>query len=254
MTEKMRIDLLLVQRGLVRSREEAQGLVMAGSVLVDGVALTKPGHSVSAQASVEVTASRRFVSRGGDKLLGALEHYGLNPAGLAAVDLGASTGGFTDCLLQHGARRVYAVDVGYGQFDFSLRARPEVVVLEKTNARFLKAGDIPEPADLVVIDVSFISLDKILPAAAALLRPGGRVLALIKPQFEAGRGLVRKGVIRDPEVHRRVIESVRGFGARIGLVEQGEVCPSPLLGPKGNREFFILFSLQPAGGPQSDLP
>ncbi|MEA3340772.1 MAG: TlyA family RNA methyltransferase, partial [Chloroflexota bacterium] len=200
---KERLDVLLVKRGLAKSRSWAQRLIRAGEVRVAGQISDKPGTRVATNAEIAVQARPRFVGRGGEKLEAALARFGLDVAGMAAADVGASTGGFTDCLLQRGARRVYAIDVGYGQLAWRLRNDSRVVVMERTNARYLE--DLPEPVDLVTADVAFISLRIILPVAARWLRPDGQVVALIKPQFEAGRREVRKGgVVRDPDVHRRV--------------------------------------------------
>lgn len=237
---KKRLDLLLVERGLAPSREQAQALVMAGSVTIDGEAANKAGMSVSEDCDLAVTAPSRYVSRGGLKLERALEAFDLDVTGLVAVDVGASTGGFTDCLLQHGASRVYAVDVGYGQLDWRLRTDPRVVVIERTNIRHL--ATLPEPAGLATIDASFISLRLVLPPSARLLGPGGWIVALVKPQFEAGRGNVGKGgVVRDPEVHRDVLLrlaewcATEGFGFR-------NLAVSPIRGPAGNVEFLALVS------------
>jgi len=284
---KKRLDVLLVERGLAESRTQAQRLIRAGLVRVAGQAADKPGTQVMVSAEITLQARPRFVSRGGEKLDAALVRFGLDVAGVVAADVGASTGGFTDCLLQHGACRVYAIDVGYGQLDWRLRNDPRVVVMERTNARYL--GSLPEPVGLVTADVSFISLGLILPAAMRWLTPAppppyeegrekasghrgertpspppyeegrekasghrgertpsppprgggqGGVIALIKPQFEAGRREVGKGgVVRDPEVHRRVLEQVLGIAAALGLGLRG-LMPSPLRGPAGNIEFL----------------
>jgi 23S rRNA (cytidine1920-2'-O)/16S rRNA (cytidine1409-2'-O)-methyltransferase len=235
-SRRQRLDQALVARGLAESRARAQALVLAGAVLVDGAVVLKPGHPVLPATSLALASAPRFVSRGGDKLDHALTTFGIDPAGLVCVDIGASTGGFTDCLRQRGAARIYAVDVGYGQVHWTLRQDPRVVVLERTNIRHLDG--LPEPVDLAVIDVSFIGLALVLPVARRLLRPSGQAVALVKPQFEAGRGQVgRGGVVRDPAVHRRVLGEVvasaraAGFGVR-GLTR------SPLRGPAGNVEFL----------------
>lgn len=213
---KRRLDVLLVERGLAESRTQAQRLIRAGLVRVAGQVADKPGTQVATNAAITLQARPRFVSRGGEKLEAALVRFGLDVRGWVAADVGASTGGFTDCLLQHGARRVYAIDVGYGQLDWRLRNDPRVVVMERTNARYLES--LPEPVDLVTVDVSFISLGLILPMAVRWLKPGGRVVALIKPQFEAGRREVGKGgVVRDPQVHRRVLERVLDIAAGLDL-------------------------------------
>lgn len=240
-SRRLRLDKLLMERGLASSRRQAEALILAGKVRVEGRRAAKAGQAVSLDAKLELLESEEdhYVSRGGLKLESALESFSLEPAGLVVMDVGASTGGFTDCLLQRGARRVYAVDVGYGQLAWRLRRDPRVVAVERTNIRYLKAEQVPELVDLAVIDASFISLKKVIPRALDFLRPGGRLLALIKPQFEAGRGQVGKGgVVRAPEVHRRVVEEIQAFCRELGLEIQG-VVESPLLGPKGNREFFI---------------
>jgi len=242
---KKRLDLLLVERELAESRARAQRLIRAGLVRVAGQVADKPGTRFRVDAEVTLEAQPRFVGRGGEKLEAALTRFKLDVRGLVVADVGASTGGFTDCLLQHGARRVYAIDVGYGQLDWRLRNDARVVVMERTNARYLKS--LPESVDLVSADVSFISLRLILPAAICWFaaRPSmveqvgeGTVIALIKPQFEAGRRDVGKGgVVRDPSVHRRVLEQVLGAAGELGLGLRG-LMPSPLRGPAGNVEFL----------------
>ncbi len=238
-----RVDVALVERGLVPSREKAQRAVMAGLVKINGHPARKSSDPVKDHDEILLAETEKFVSRGGHKLEHALREFSIDPAGLTAIDLGASTGGFTDCLLQHGAAKVFAVDVGQGQLAWKLRNDPRVVVMEQTNARELTPARFPQlfvPADLIVIDCSFISLRKILPAAVALLRASGNILALIKPQFEAGKEEADKGagVITDPAIHERVIRELQGFTATLpGLVWKG-VTPSPLLGPAGNREFL----------------
>lgn len=235
---KQRLDTLLVQRELAESREQAQALIRAGGVRVADERVVQPDAKVDSAAQIEVTATRPFVSRGGIKLAEALRAFHLDPRGAVAADLGASTGGFTDCLLKAGASLVYAVDVGYGQLAYSLRQDPRVVLLERTNARY--PLPIPEPLDLVTADVSFISLTLVLPNAVPLLKPGGRIVALVKPQFEAGKGEVGKGgVVRDPAVHAVTVGKVCLWAIGTGLRVRG-IAPSPLLGPKGNREFFVL--------------
>ncbi len=231
-----RLDVLLVERNLAASRTQAQRLIRAGLVRIADQVFDKPGTQVAMDAAIEVQAPPRFASRGGEKLEAALVRFGLDVAGVIAADVGASTGGFTDCLLQRGACRVYAVDVGYGQLDWRLRGDERVVVMERTNARYLES--LPEPVDLVTADVSFISLGLILPAAVRWLRPDGQVVALIKPQFEAGRREVGKGgVVRDPDVHRAVLERVAGMAAESGFGLRG-LMVSPLRGPAGNIEFL----------------
>jgi len=242
---RLRLDQLLVERGLCESREKAQRAIMAGVVRVNGQTAHKPSDAVSESDAVELTAEEKFVSRGGHKLEHALEHFGLDVTGTTAIDLGASTGGFTDCLLQRGAAKVFAVDVGQGQFAWKLRNDPRVIVMEKTNARTLTAKKFPPPfflADVAVIDCSFISLRKILPAAIALVRPFGNLVALIKPQFEAGKAEADRGegVISDPAVHARVLKELEQFVSEMGGAMWRGVVESPLLGPAGNKEFLVL--------------
>jgi 23S rRNA (cytidine1920-2'-O)/16S rRNA (cytidine1409-2'-O)-methyltransferase len=235
---KTRLDRLLVERGLADSREKAQALIMAGEVLVDGQKASKPGHSVAPDARVEVLARPPFVSRGGRKLAAALERFRIDPAGKVCLDIGASTGGFTDALLQAGAARVHAVDVGTNQLVWSLRADPRVAVHENVNARQLAFETIGELVDLIVCDVSFISVTLILPAAVPLLRPEGQLVILIKPQFEAGRGQVGKGgIVRDPAVHRAACGRVRQAVEQFGFIT--EIMDSPILGAEGNQEFLL---------------
>ncbi|MCS7178292.1 MAG: TlyA family RNA methyltransferase [Anaerolineae bacterium] len=236
MAGRIRLDRLLVERGLAESRAEAQRWIRAGKVRVAGRVMDQPGALVTRDVPVVVAARPRFVSRGGEKLEAALVGFGVDVRGWVVADVGASTGGFTDCLLQRGAVRVYAIDVGYGQLDWRLRNDPRVVVMERTNARHLER--LPEPVHLVTVDVSFISLRLIFPRAVGWLGPQGQVIALIKPQFEAGRQDVGKGgVVRDPAVHRRVLEEVIRAAADLGLTLCG-LMVSPLLGPAGNREFL----------------
>jgi 23S rRNA (cytidine1920-2'-O)/16S rRNA (cytidine1409-2'-O)-methyltransferase len=237
----VRIDRLLVERGLVATRERARRLVMAGAVLVADRPVTKPGAEVPDDAEIRLRAADSpFVSRGGEKLAGALDAFALDVRDRVALDVGASTGGFTDCLLQRGARRVIALDVGYGQLAWKLRQDPRVVVLERTNARRLAPDVLPESPDLAVVDVSFISLATVLPAVATVLQPGGTIVALVKPQFEVGRGRVGKGgVVRDPALRAGAVASVRTVAEGLGLSVGGEA-ESVLPGPKGNREVFLL--------------
>lgn len=239
---KQRLDQLVVSLALAESREQAQRLIMAGRIRVGGHPATKPGHLYGADAPVERLEPERFVGRGGEKLEGAFQAFGLDVAGKDCLDVGASTGGFTDCLLQHGAARVVALDVGHSQLHPRLRADPRVTVVEGFNARYLTAGDLAFPPHVAVTDVSFISLALILPPMARVLLPGGVLVALIKPQFEAGREQVgRGGVVRDPAVHAAVCERVRMFGeSELGL-RCGGIVPSPLTGPKGNVEFLSLW-------------
>ncbi|PHK95103.1 TlyA family rRNA (cytidine-2'-O)-methyltransferase [Pseudoroseomonas rhizosphaerae] len=238
---KQRADVALVERGLVESRARAQALIMAGKVFSNTKRVEKPGQPVAGDTPLEVKGQEHpWVSRGGMKLSHALEHFGLDPAGRVAVDVGASTGGFTDVLLHHGAAKVYAVDVGHGQLAWKLRSDARVVVLEKTNARRLDAALIPEPPGVVVCDASFIGLATVLPAALALAAPGAWAVALIKPQFEAGPELVGKGgVVRDPAVHQAVCDRVVAWWSGLGGWKVLGVEPSPILGPEGNREFLI---------------
>lgn len=241
----MRLDQALVERGLCDSREKAKRSIMAGQVRVNGHPAKKSSDTIRETDLVELIGVEKFVSRGGHKLEHALKYFALDVAGLVAVDLGASTGGFTDCLLQSGAAKVFAVDVGQGQLAWKLRQDSRVIVMEKTNARNLSPARFPQPFqpfDLAVIDCSFISLTKILPPALGLVRAGGRVVALIKPQFEAGKAEVDKGegVITDPAVHQRVIAEVQEFVSAIDGTRWVGVTESPLLGPAGNKEFLAL--------------
>ena len=233
---KQRLDLLLVEQGLAESRQRAQRLIMAGEVSVDERIVDKPGIRVPVAAQVTVKSGLPYVSRGGFKLAAALDAFELDVRGWIGVDVGASTGGFTDCLLQRGAGRVYAIDVGYGQLAWKLQQDPRVVVMDRTNARHVE--HLPEAADLATIDVSFISLRLIIPAVTGWLRPGGSIVALIKPQFEAGREQVGKGgVVRDPRVHRAVLEDLANWAQSQGLGLTGLI-RSPITGPKGNVEFL----------------
>jgi 23S rRNA (cytidine1920-2'-O)/16S rRNA (cytidine1409-2'-O)-methyltransferase len=237
----LRLDQLLVQRGLFASREQARRAVMAGTVEVEGRRADKPGTAVAADARLAVLAPKEpFVSRAGRKLAHALDALGVEPAGRVCLDVGASTGGFTDCLLQRGAARVYAVDVGYGQLDQRLRQDPRVIVMDRINARHLPPDALPERCDLVTVDVSFISLAKVVPALLPHLAPGGLLLALIKPQFEAGRGAVGKGgILRDEAVRQEVVRRCAGALAGLGLELVG-LCDSAVPGMGGNREAFAL--------------
>jgi len=239
-SKRERLDKLLVDRGTVGSRERARRLVMAGAVRVADQVVDKPGALVAADAVIEVTADDiPYVSRGGVKLAGALDAFATRVAGRIVLDVGASTGGFTDCVLQRGARAVIAVDVGYGQFAWSLRNDPRVTLLERTNARTLEPAALPAVPELAVIDVSFISLRLVLPPVAEALAPGGDIVALVKPQFEVGKGQVGSaGVVRDPTLQAAAVSAVRACARDLGLACVGE-CESPLQGPKGNREFFL---------------
>jgi len=238
---KERLDTLLVQRGLIESKELAQRMIMAGEVRVNGQVATKAGHKHDTDVELELTARPRFVSRGGDKLEGAFAAFDLDVTGKVGLDVGASTGGFTDCLLQHGAARVIAVDVGKGQLHWKLRQDPRVFTIESFNARYMTPADLPEQPDVGVTDVSFISLKLILPPMVAVLRPGSPLVSLIKPQFEAGRENVPGGVVRDPAVHAAVVADIRAFGTgELGLTWLA--CqPSPLKGPEGNIEFLAFW-------------
>ena len=238
---KRRLDLLLVDKGLAPSRQRARALIMAGKILVNGLPAAKAGALVSADDSIELKGGDiPYVSRGGLKLEGALNEISLNITDCTCLDVGASTGGFTDCLLQNGAACVYAVDVGYGQLAWKLRQDPRVVAIERTNIRHMPLAMIPEAVDLATIDVSFISLKIVVPAVMAFLKAEAFILALIKPQFEVGKDQVGKGgVVRDPTLHNRVIKDLSSFFSGTGLGCEN-VIPSPILGPKGNREFFIL--------------
>ena len=241
--KRTRIDKLLVERGLVGSRERARRLVMSGDVWLAQQRVDKPGALVPIDAAVEVRGSDLpFVSRGGLKLDAALSHWRIDVQGRVVVDVGASTGGFTDCLLQRGARQVFAIDVGYGQLAWTLRQDPRVRLFERVNIRDFDPACLPGAVDIAVIDVAFISLRLVLPAVMRLVRPQGTILALVKPQFEVGKGEVGKGgVVRDPAQHRAVVASIREFGTALGLTCHGDV-PSPITGPKGNREFFLYFT------------
>jgi len=241
MAGRSRLDVLLVQRGLAESLEKARAVIMAGSVVMDERPALKPGILVTPDADIRVLASPQYVSRGGEKLAHALEAFALDVNGLTVVDVGASTGGFTDCLLQRGAARVYAVDVGRGLLDWRLRQNPRVVVMERVNIRHLES--LPEKGGLATIDVSFISLEKVIPPVTGLLTGGARILALVKPQFQARREEVGKGgVVRDPQVHAAVLGRFIAWcaGRRLRLLG---LTTSPLLGPAGNKEFFVLLGL-----------
>lgn len=263
---KVRLDVLLVERGLAESRAKAQALIMAGQVRVAGQTMLKPATAIPADSPLTVDSGPRFASRGGEKLEAALETFGLDVSGFVCADVGASTGGFTDCLLQHGAAKVYAIDVGKGVLHWKLRNDPRVVVMEETNARFVES--LPERVDLVTVDASFISLKILLPVikkwnTPSLLRlsPVGRgdgsegdILALIKPQFEAGKKDVSRGdgVIRDPAIHRQVLLAVLGFAQQEGLTVRGLI-KSPLLGPKGNAEFLVWLNLVSGESASADI-
>ena len=236
-----RVDQLLVDRGLAESRSRAQAIIMAGLVSTDGRRIDKPGEMVPADLPLHVKGTEHpWVSRGGLKLVAGLDRFAIDPTGLACLDVGASTGGFTDVLLNHGAARVYAVDVGHGQLAWSLRQDDRVVVLERTNARHLTRETVPDPIDLVVCDASFIGLQTVLPTPLALTAPGARLVALIKPQFEVGRGRVGKGgVVRDPALHREVCDRIEGWLAALPGWRVLGIVESPIKGPSGNTEFLI---------------
>ena len=248
--KRIRLDQLLVERGLAPTRSRAQALVLAGKVRVGaGDAARhdlKSGDLVDAAADVAVAAGREWVSRGAHKLVAALDAFGIDPAGLVCADVGASTGGFTDVLLARGAVRVYAIDVGYGQLAERLRRDARVISMERVNARTLDREALPEPVDLAVVDVSFISLGLVLGPIRAILRDGrGPIIALVKPQFEAGRADAKGGVVRDPEVHRRVLRETQATAAALGIGTRA-VVPSPILGPEGNREFLVHLAAGPS--------
>ena len=237
---KERLDKVLVTRGLAPSRERAQSLILAGAVLVDGERQAKAGTLVRPEAAIRLTHDPQpYVSRGGLKIEKALDFFSIDPNEKVIMDVGASTGGFTDCLLQRGARRVYAVDVGYGQLAWKLQQDPRVINLQRRNIRHLRWEEVGEEMDLTVVDTSFISLALVIPPTLTFLKEGGNLLALVKPQFEVGKGEVGKGgVVRDEEKHRQTVEKIREFAIGEGLIPRG-VMESPLRGPKGNREFFL---------------
>jgi 23S rRNA (cytidine1920-2'-O)/16S rRNA (cytidine1409-2'-O)-methyltransferase len=251
---RQRLDVRLVERGLAESRSQAQALIMAGRVTVDGAVVDKAGAPVADGARVEVSAPPRYVSRGGEKLETALVRFGIDVTGERCLDVGASTGGFTDCLLQHGAEHVIALDVGRAQLHERLRSDPRVTVMERTNARHLDAAALPYRPGFVTADLSFISLRLVLPAVAAAAAPAWRGVVLVKPQFEAGRGETRRGVVRDPAVRERVLREITGFVAELGLVPLG-VCDSSHPGPAGNREFLLHLASpgHPHAAPDVDL-
>jgi len=234
----VRLDQLLVERGLAPSREKARAFILAGQVLVNGQKVDKAGHTVSSDARVELLETPRYVGRGGLKLEAALQHFGIAVDGKICLDVGSSTGGFTDCLLQHGAARVYAIDVGTGQLDWKLRNDPRVVVREQFNARYLSSSEVPETIGLAVADVSFISITLILPAIAPLLAGDAEMVILVKPQFELERQQVGKGgIIRDPALHQQACRRVEEVVQRLGF--QTAIIPSPVLGAEGNQEFLL---------------
>ncbi len=235
---KQRLDVAMLSRQLVESREKAQALILSGKVMVDGQKAEKPGHAVAETARIEVTEPLKYVSRGGLKLEAALSHFGVDPTGKVCMDVGTSTGGFTDCLLQHGALRVHAVDTGAGQIDWKLRTDPRVVLHEKVNARYLTADKIGDSTQIIVCDVSFISVTLLIPALAPLLEPGGDWIILVKPQFEVGRDLVGSGgIVRDPVAQQAACDKVSAALAAAGF--KTDLTDSPILGAEGNREFLL---------------
>jgi 23S rRNA (cytidine1920-2'-O)/16S rRNA (cytidine1409-2'-O)-methyltransferase len=242
---KVRLDRLLVERGIAPTRERARALILAGVVMVGDERVDKAGTLVAADAEIRLKGEDHpYVGRGGVKLKSALDAFGIDVTGLVALDVGASTGGFTDCLLQAGAKKVYAVDVGYGQFAWKLRKDERVVLFEKTNIRFFDGRGIGDTVDIATVDTSFISLKLVLPRVVSLIGEKASILALIKPQFEVGKGEVgKKGVVTDPATHERVIEDMAGFSQGLRLEVKG-ICESPLLGPAGNKEFFIYLRKQ----------
>lgn len=237
--ERIRLDRLLCERGLVESRQKARALILEGNVLVDGIVVDKPGSFVRTDVSITIKERMPYVSRGGLKLEKAISAFGIDLRGKIAMDIGASTGGFTDYLLKNGVRKVYAIDVGYGQFDWRLRSDERVILFEKTNIRYLKREAIPETVDIITIDVSFISLLKVIPKAIEFLSPNGEIIALIKPQFELDRKDVGKGgVIRDESKRLSAVEKIKKGGKAMGLDVKG-ILESPIRGQKGNIEYFI---------------
>lgn len=254
MKHKERLDVLMTQRGLCDSRSRAQALIMSGEVYVDGQKCDKAGTPIETQAQIEVRSNPcPYVSRGGLKLEKALRDFGVDPTGWVCSDSGASTGGFTDCLLQKGAKKVFAIDVGYGQLAWSIRTDERVVCMERTNIRYVTPEDLGEPLDLSVVDVSFISLKLVLPTIKALLKPTGQVLCLIKPQFEAGKDKVgKKGVVRDPAVHEEVLEGFLALAKELNFTVRN-LTFSPVKGPEGNIEFLGHLSMLPDGAIQPDV-
>jgi 23S rRNA (cytidine1920-2'-O)/16S rRNA (cytidine1409-2'-O)-methyltransferase len=252
-TPKIRLDCLLVARGLAKSRERAQALILAGAVMVDDRTADKAGSAILSDAKIRIRGEENpYVSRGGLKLRGALDTFGISVRGLVALDVGASTGGFTDCLLQAGAAKVYAIDVGYGQLAWKLREDPRVICIERTNIRHYDGSSISDGIDIAVIDASFISLRLVIPPVLRLIKHGAIILALVKPQFEVGKGEVgKRGVVRDPALHERVLAETASFCRELGLDVLAS-CASPLTGPAGNREFFFCLKKPPGGGTAGD--
>ncbi len=252
----MRLDLLLVNRGFVESRQRAQALIMSGKVLVSGYRIDKPGKTVPVSSEIEITGTDNpFVSRGGLKLAHALKCFEIDVSEKVCMDVGASTGGFTDCLLENGAARVYAVDVGYGQLDWRLRNDPRVVVMERTNIRHMEPGTLPEPVEFATVDVSFISLRIVVPSVIKHLSPRGELVVLIKPQFEVGKGEVGKGgIVKDPLLHQRVIQQLSDCFRKDMNLKVAVIIPSPIKGAKGNQEFLAHLKraeASPASGPSA---
>ncbi len=250
MVQKVRLDILLAERNLVSSRQKAKALVMAGQVLVNGTPVDKPGTRIEKNSDIVIRGNANpYVSRGGLKLEAALQYWKIEVADLVCMDVGASTGGFTDCLLQHGARKVVAIDVGYGQLAWSLRQDERVMVLERTNIRYLESQRVPFPIDLAVIDVSFISLKLVIPKVLEFLGPSGHIVALVKPQFEVGKGQVGKGgVVRDPHLHQVVLEKLKQYFKGLGLFWEAAI-ESPIRGPKGNKEYLVSLRRYQPGQP-----
>lgn len=237
--KKQRLDRLLLERGLVDSREKAKALIMEGKVLVGGMSITKAGAMVSVDADITIKEEIPYVSRGGLKLEAALDYFGIKLNGLVAMDIGTSTGGFADCMLKRGIKKVYCIDVGYGQIAWRLREDPRIILLERTNIRYLERERIPDAVDFITIDVSFISLKKVIPRAVDLLKEGGQILALIKPQFEVGKGEVGKGgIVKDERKRLMAVEGIKGFAEDMGLTVVG-IFQSPIKGSRGNIEYFI---------------
>jgi 23S rRNA (cytidine1920-2'-O)/16S rRNA (cytidine1409-2'-O)-methyltransferase len=237
--KKIRLDQFLVEKNFAETRQKAQWLIRSGNVFVNDSIEDKPSTPTGPNANIRIKEKLPYVSRGGLKLVAAITTFNIQVKDKIALDIGASTGGFTDCLLQNGAAKVYAVDVGYGQLALQLRNNPKVTVMEKINARYLKPSDLPVQPNIVTIDVSFISLDKILPAVSEIIASNSEVIALIKPQFEAGIKNVKKGVVKDPEIHKQVIEKIKECANKNNLCPQAEPIESPLLGPEGNKEFLL---------------
>ncbi len=238
MAQKIRLDVLIFKRGLVPSITKSTALIMEGKVTVNGKIITKPGFAVSETSEISIKESAEFVSRGGIKLKKVLEEFSVCVKDKICLDVGASTGGFTDCLLKNGAKKVYSVDVSYRVFDFKLRNNPQVVNIEKTNIRYFDKNLLKDEIDLAVVDVSFISLEKVLPKVKELVKKGGEIIALVKPQFEAPKGSTKKGVVKDEQIRRQAIDKIKNFSEQIGLKLLGET-PSSIKGPKGNLEHFL---------------